>query len=251
MVICSENPEDVADRISEITLVSDYRLIHYSTISIRDVYWDNSEGTLRRKRISLRLRKIDNNLLVTIKGGGKLTDWGGVERLEIEVPWSPDGFYRIIDELKSNSIDLPLNINNFDTENPAETLVNLGFNPIQDRETNRKIKNITLNKNSEVLAELAIDTVFYKVKDQIVRHFEIEIESKHKNGTEAVKKVLANFSEMFGSLLRIWTFSKLSTGLALEQLSQDKPKEKYFNIRNCILPETYNKITNRLGTNVI
>ncbi len=84
-------------------MVSDYRLLQHNTISIRDVYWDTSEGILRRKKISLRLREIDNNLLVTIKGAGKLTDWGGVERLEIEVPWSPDGFYRIIDELRKKA----------------------------------------------------------------------------------------------------------------------------------------------------
>ncbi len=226
-------------------------MLQQSTISIRDLYWDTSEGTLRRKKISLRLREIDKNILMTIKGGGKLTKWGGVERLEIEVPWSPDGFYRIIDELKSNSIDLPLNIDSFDTEKPAETFVNLGFKPIQNRETNRKIRNITQNKNTEVLAELAIDTVFYKVKGQIVRHFEIEIESKHKNGHEAVKKVLENLSDMFGSLLRIWTFSKLVTGITLEQLLQDMPNEHYFNIRNCILPKTYDKIAGRLGTDVM
>ena len=251
LVICSENAQDIANRISKLTFVSDYQLIPQKSKDINDLYWDTSKEILRENKTSLRLRKIDEDLLITIKGGASLTEWGGVERLEIEVPWSKNGFFRIIRELKNYSIDLPQNDKNFNMKRPQESFVNLGLELIQDRKTDRKIRNIILNDEQEILSELAIDSVYYKVKDQIVRHFEIEIESKHKNGPEVVKTTLKCLSDMFGSLLRNWPHSKLTTGMALAQLLRKEQREKYINSQNCILPGTYDTIFARLGSDVM
>jgi len=97
LIIWSETPQVVAGQIAGLTSIGNYRLLPQNPEVIHDLYLDTPDGALQAQKLALRIREIGAMRWVTIKGASRPTNWeGGVERLEIEVPWSQDALARIV-----------------------------------------------------------------------------------------------------------------------------------------------------------
>ncbi|HDL18254.1 MAG TPA: CYTH domain-containing protein [Bacteroidetes bacterium] len=241
-IIRSEHPIEIASRIAALDSISGFPLRVQKTKINHDIYWDTRDNQLYKKKLSLRLREVGQNLLLTIKGEAKTTEWGGVARLEIEVRWSPEGLTEILSALSADGIALQEPEVNSDRDNALEILRSLGLHIIQNRETERKVRNITAENSETIFAELVIDTVFYKIRNRLIRHFEIEIESKHKKGVVILKKIGAELGKQFGAEIEIWTHSKLTTGMAFEKLLSPNNWHQFIGGDQTVYPVTYNKL---------
>jgi inorganic triphosphatase YgiF len=249
LIVCSKRPKQIFSEITEFNKIENYHLVPQKTIQLQDVYWDEPNNSLQKNQISLRTRSKDSKRLITIKGAAEITSWGAVKRKEIEVLWTREGYNQIIKELVQNGINVPDISENFDADSPKTTFLNLGFIIIQDRRTKRQVINILSENEKSILAELVLDSVQYEIKGKNINHFELEIESKHNSGEEALQSILGFILNQFQSEVKNWTHSKLAIGKALEQLLSDQTWNKFVDGSNNILPSTYDRISEILISN--
>ena len=107
LAITSPAPLAVAAQIAGLTTVAGYRLQPREPQTIRDLHLDTPEGALNSRRLALRLRTIAGAQWMTLKGPSRHTDWGGVERLEVEVPWSLDAASEVLGVLQRWNLAVP------------------------------------------------------------------------------------------------------------------------------------------------
>jgi hypothetical protein len=248
LIICSENPEEVVQRIAELSSINDYRIIPQQTKKIHDTYFDNPDFALNAAKMALRIREFGETRLITLKGPSQLTDWGAVERLEVEQQWGQDALMAIIEELGNKKIHLPGVPQDFNVTNPLAAMTHMGLKVIQNRHTQRQIRNIVFanNDDSPVLAELAIDSVVYDFDNQKLRHYEVEIEAKMQDGANVLKPVIEELDKTFEPILRVWGYSKLATGKAINELLIRGDLEDFFDSSNNLKPGAYDKIADFL-----
>ncbi|MBI3914226.1 MAG: CYTH domain-containing protein [Chloroflexi bacterium] len=249
LVIRSARPEKIAAEIAKLDAVGGYRLERGETQKIRDIYFDTPDRVLEKQRLGLRIRQVNDKRLITLKGPGRQGGWGKT-RLEIEAAWSRKALQRVLRELRARGIRVRVGNAEFESDDPLETIEELGFQVIQDRQTNRLIRNV-LKKNvtsKTVVAELAIDSVSYHFGKQIVCLHEIEIESKTKNGKAAgLATLLENLIEMYQPALQEWK-SKLATGRALGELSKNSVFRKLIGRGGNLKPAALDAIGKHLAT---
>lgn len=244
LIICSQDPEGVAQKIVALTEIKNYRLLSQETKKIHDIYFDKPDSALKGEKLALRIREIGATQLITLKGPSELSDWGGVKRLEIEKLWCKNALASVREELKDNNIRLPKLRKDFDWANPREVMASLGLQVIQDRETQRQIRNIVVldDDYTPILAELAIDSVVYNFRDKKILHYEVELESKMRDGANVVKAVSENLVKMFEPALRRWDYGKLATGKAIEKLLNEGALEGLVDGKNKLKLSAYDKI---------
>lgn len=244
LIICSENPQVVASQIAGLTSIANYLLLPLDSETIHDLYFDTPDRVLQTPRLALRVREIGESRWITLKGRSQPTDWGGVERLEIEALWSEDALTRVVKELMDRGIKMLQQRRDFDYASPLNVMTSLGLEVVQDRRSHRKVRNIVLRgeESSRVLAELAIDSVVYHFGNQEICHHEVEIEAKVGDGSTAVKTVIESLVVMYGSMLRRWDYGKLATGKAIEKLLSEGAIERLLGVNNSLKPVAYDKI---------
>ena len=249
LIIWSENPQVVAGQIAGLTSIANYRLLSQNSETIHDLYLDTPNQALQNQKLALRIREIGGSRWVTLKGRSQLTDWGGVERLEIEALWSEDALTRVVKELMDRKIKMLQQRQDFDYDHPMDVMTSLGLEVVQDRRSYRKVRNIVLigEQSSPVLAELAIDFVVYHFRDQKICHHEVEIEAKVVDGSTVLKTMIESLVAMHGPVLRRWDHSKLATGKAVEKLLSEGALEGLLDINNNLKPIAYDKIDNYLN----
>jgi len=237
LVILSEAPESVAGEIAALTSIKDYRLLPQNPMMIHDFYL----GASGRPGPALRIREVGATRLITLKGPTRPTDWGGIERLEIELPWSSDALDIISRKLTDIGLQMPEQRPDFDTDRPLSVMANLGLQVVQDRETHRQIRNIVCmtDEGCSALAEMAIDSVVYHFTGQDVRHYEIEIEAKEAAGSTAIKAVMEGLMEIYGPAVRRWNCGKLTTGNAVENMLKKGILEGLIDSKNNLKPVAY------------
>ncbi|MFQ5637272.1 MAG: CYTH domain-containing protein [bacterium] len=246
---CSAQPQYVIAEIADVSQIADYRLKPAPEQNLYDLYFDTPSEALKAKKMSLRLREIDEATLLTLKGPSRRTDWGGVNRREIELVWGSENLMRILAELRACDIHLSARGKKHQpTQPPLECLLDRGLQVIQDRTTRRQIRNIVAGEgNGEpILAELALDSVVYRFNDAQVKHYEVEIESKNPGGVTAVKDVLEALQSTYKNVLRLWDYSKLATGEAIKKLLAKFPEERLLDQGGNIRPEGYDRIETML-----
>ena len=201
---------------------------------------------------SCQAREIGYAQWITLKGPSKETSWGGVERFEIEELWSKEALEEIIKELRKKKIKgFRIPKESSDHSHPRGVLEKMGLKVIQDRHTQRHVRNIILSGEDQwpVLAELAIDSVTYHPEDGEIRHHEIEIEAKIRDGKTAVKAVAESLLEKNSDALKEWAHSKLATGKAIKHLSKKGALEGLIDSNNNLKPSAYDKIDGYLKSN--
>lgn len=248
LIICSEEPEAVAEKISSLRSIGEYRIVPQHTKMIHDIYFDKPDYALQAEKLALRIREFGEMKLITLKGPSQPSGLGSVKRLEVEKQWCKESLINIIEELGNRKINLPRVPQDFNTANPLVAMTNLSLKVIQDRYTQRQIRNIVyLDKDdSLILAELAIDSVVYNFDKQKIRHYEVEIEAKTRDGENVVNAVSEELYRTFKPTLRVWDYSKLATGKAINKLIKEGNLKDLPEINNKMKPEVYDKIVELL-----
>lgn len=249
LLIWSETPQVIVGQIARLTSIGNYRLLHQDSKTIYDFYFDTPDHALQTQKLALRVREIDTTRWITLKGPSRpVGRWGGVERLEIEAPWSQDALTRVVKELMDREIEVLQQRQKFDYAHPLNVMSSLELEVIQRRECQRKVRNIvhTGEESGPVLAELAIDSVVYHFSNHQVRHHEVEIEAKWEDGSTVIKIVIERLGEMCQQALRRWEYGKLATGKAIEKLLSEEALEGLLDSNNNLKPIAYDKVDDYL-----
>ncbi len=222
LVIQSDDPRKTASKIAEITDIAHYRVVPEKPKTLHDVYLDTRDKRLNTSEMNLRIRGENENYWITLKTYPRPTFWGGQTRQEMELSWSPIALGKVLGEIGLPFKDLRREEVVVSTD-PVTLLKGLGFEVVQDRETHRDIRNIRNIVSSktdypQVLAELDIDSVTYHFGEQEVYLYEVEVESKIKEGHSTVKNIIKALRDTYGTSLRSWRHRKLATGEAVEKM---------------------------------
>jgi uncharacterized protein YjbK len=220
LVVVSERPEELFSRIDGFTSIGPYTLIPSISLKIEDHYLDTAEKALTRCKWALRTRNLGPETGIALKGPSTATDWGGVERVEMDLVWNPDSLSKVLSELRGHRLGVTLREDWKFSPDPLRTLTAAGLQVVQHRRTARRSKKVVKTETNAEAAELALDSVVYFLAEGEVSHFEIEIEAREIGDCDAVKMISEFLRNLFGSQLLPWTHSKLATGEAVASLMQ-------------------------------
>ena len=241
LLILSDHPEEIVRKIVEKTSVGDYRLVSPTTKFLSDTYFDTPNHFLSHHKLNLRIRTDNQDRWITMKTHPRRTLWGGMVRAEMEVPWSPETVEKVVSELK-----LPPQSSSPSSQTTAFDPIELlkkGLVPIQHRETQRQVRNVTSGPDgSPTLAELDVDSVLYDFDDQKIRLFEVEVESKSEKGQNVVKSVTKSLKGEYGPILRSWRHGKLATGTAIARLLKSGQLRPLIDAENRLLPAAFDRL---------
>lgn len=230
LAVSSERPAEVAERLAELDGVGPYRLEWHGVDELRDVYLDTPPGELRALGLALRLRRTDDGWRITLKGPARPASGGAVERSELEIPWSPAGFRRVLEELRGRGVEPPGGAfprapeegrGERDAGDPPKVARGAGFRSVQDRRTLRRSARVPAEGvgGGGTLAWLAVDIVrFRDASGRAVRHREVEIEATASAPEGLPGEVAGLLRRRFGDALRPWEHPKLATGAALAEI---------------------------------
>jgi inorganic triphosphatase YgiF len=243
LVIRSERPREIAREIASLAAVGRFRLVARGTLALRDSYFDTEDGDLRRAGASLRIRAVDGERWITLKGPAERdAESGTVERDETELPWSREALHRVVAALSALGVDLPSGREGAGGDDPVAALRALGLRPVQDRATERRVRDVLAEEGGDPVAELVVDSVRYQLDGREVWHHEVEVEAKGRNGGKVVRAVAAALRERFPDTLRPWTRGKLSTGRVLERLLRSRELEGLLGPDGSLTPAAYDRI---------
>src|SRR5881396_3093877 len=241
LLILSDHPEEIVRKIADKKSVGDYRLVGEKTKFLADTYFDTPNHFLSHRKLNLRIRTDNQDRWITMKTHPRRTLSGGMVRSEMEVPWSHETVEKVVSELKIPH-QPPSNAGQTSLSDPIELLKSKGLAPIQHRETQRQVRDVTLPEGSHVLAELDIDSVLYDFDGQKIRLFEVEVESKSEKGQNVVKSVTKSLKGEYGPILRSWRHGKLATGKGIAKLLKSGELRPLIDAENRLLPAAYDRL---------
>lgn len=219
LVVISPRPTEILFRLASADRVGSFVLGPPVEHRIRDRYLDTPAHRLSLSRWALRIRGVGDAPLLTLKGPSRVRGGGDVERFELELPYTVDGFYEVLRVLSDRRIGVRPAI---DWANASlDTLPShAGFEVIQDRETLRVARSVRPEGQRIAIAELALDRVTYHIDALSVIHYEVEIEADAAAEGNVIPPIAAALRTLFPDELRPWPFGKLATGQALVELEQ-------------------------------
>jgi hypothetical protein len=244
LVVSSAAAAGVLEEVAALTEIGGYRLQPREDDAIRDLYFDTPDRKLEAMRTGLRLRQVGKRWLLAIKGPSSAATGGAETRDELEKAW-PDAAWKTLRSELGDELSLPAEPPS--GLGPVEALRAAGLEVVQERETLRRVRNVVPPRPSRrAVAELAIDTVSYRVGERRVRHHEVEVEAKRSGGEAAVATVTASLVGQFWPRLRPWAEAKLPTGKAIEQLIRERRAEELVAEDGSLRPEAYDAIARLL-----
>ena len=223
LIAALDDAAGLARRLAALRELDGYVLSPRAEERIADDYLDTADARLGAKRVALRVRRLDGVPRLTLKGPTERRAGAASGRLELEQPWSPAAAGRALRALADLDIPLARRTASRAWRKPEDFISALGLALIQRRETLRRPRDVRDRGGASdpPLAELALDTVSYRIGRRKVRLFEVEVEAKRRSGVAAADRVATLLIERWGSGLRVWRHSKLATGLALEALERE------------------------------
>lgn len=239
LLVRSVRPREVAGEVAALGAVARFRLVPRGTVQLRDTYLDTADGALGRAGASVRIRAAGAERWVTFKGPAQRDHAAGVvERSEVELPWRAGAAERIRAAVEEVGVRLPAPP--ADTgDDPWKVLGGMGLRVIQDRATERRVREVVAEEDGPPLAELVVDSVRYEVGGGGVWHHEVEVEAKGTGGAAVVREVAEALRERFPGVLVPWTRGKLATGRALERLAREGRLEGLVGPEGELTPEAY------------
>ncbi len=249
LVVVSSLPDETGDKIADLGSLAVYRLFARPKVVLRDIYWDLPDGRLGDRHVALRTRSTERKMQVTLKGPGRRLRGAGVERLEIEELWSESALADVLRALESLGLAPDIPDASAWSESPDEALRILGFSVLQERETERRPRDVMPADVPEpaAVAELAIDTTTYRLGRAAVRHHEVEIEARGDRGAEALEPLAEALKVRFPSQLRVWDHGKLATGKAAAALLKAGSLNRFISEDGNIMPPAYDMIADYLA----
>lgn len=243
LVIRSDRPREVAEEIASLIAVGRFRLLPRGTLSLRDSYFDTGDEDLRRAGASVRIRAVDGEWWITLKGPAERDARSGtVERDETELPWSGEALDRVVAALSALGVDLSSGREGAGGDDPVAALRALGLRPIQDRATERRVRDVLREEGGDPVAELVVDSVRYDLGGREAWHHEVEVEAKGRKGVKEVRAVAKALRERFPDALRPWTRGKLGTGRVLERLAGSGELEGLLGPDGSLTPAAYDRM---------
>jgi CYTH domain len=223
LVVCAPAPLVVRERLAALAALPGFRLLPRPELSLGDTYVDTPDRALAAGGVALRVRTVDGaDALLTYKAQVRRTA-AGVERVEIEAPWSPAALDAVLAELARDGLRLtrPDPGELAGGEDPLPVLLGLGLEVVQAR-VNRRIPRDVVREGGPAgpVAELAVDAVAYHLPAGVARLHEVEVEAKGAGGADlaTVERVMAALRQRFGDELAPWPHGKLVTGHAIQAL---------------------------------
>jgi hypothetical protein len=242
LLICSDRPETVYQEIASLTAVGAYKLVPGKSQLLEDHYFDTPDGNFSAKKWGLRLRRIGNDLWITLKGPSKETAWGGRERAETEALWSKTAVAEVAKELSRQGVELNLQGEDVEHSDPMEVMTLSGLVVIQRRNTRRAASAVISGADGMVQAELAADSVAYFFPETEILHYEVEIESKGPNGPAAAEAIAEYLLAEYSPELKRWHHDKLATGWAIRELLTGGSLEGLLDVNNRLKSAAYDRI---------
>jgi hypothetical protein len=219
LAVYSNNPKQVMEALIAMPSLQNYKLVVHPSKHIHDIYFDTPSTSLKDKKMALRLRHEDSRQLITLKGPTESFKMGIHKRPELELPWSIDAINKIVDELQQVDIHLDRNDMNSYIDDPVGSMIRIGFEIIQDRETYRRIRIITLNDELKSgIVELDIDSTVYHFDNQHVHYHNLETEEKSAISNNMLDSIVDDIIQRFPKSLKRWSYSKLATGKAISKM---------------------------------
>ncbi len=247
LIVCSSEPYEVVKRLAELDAISEYALVPQATQNIKDTYFDKRDQALQSRKLGLRIRDVNGEQLITLKGPSKIAEGGVKERLELELKWSEAGLGRVVEELKNWGFETAGLHKGLDFEQPLRVLSELGLEVKQERENSREVRNVVRKGDAgNVLAELVIDSLTFNFKNLRVHHKEVEIEAKSADGVRLLKSLNEELHTIFPLDLMMWDHSKLAIGLAVGDMADSGDLEAFLDEDNNLKPEAYSRIDSYL-----
>jgi len=202
--------------------VSEYDLKPKPSQAIQDTYYDTKERFLREKRITLRIRRMDDRLLLSTKSYIRRIAGDIIQRREMERPWSYSSIRLLARNLKLN---IPMmSSTKFQNLPLSRVLATMGLEVVQERLTRREPRDIVIRDQVPVsiLAELAIDRVRYAFGDITVGLSEIEVEAKAARSLSRLREIVDALVSRYSPFLQQWFHGEFVTGLAIQKLLKTK-----------------------------
>lgn len=190
--------------------------------SFRNTYYDTKERFLREKRITLRIRRMDDRLLLSTKSYIRRIAGDIIQRREMERPWSYSSIRLLARNLKLN---IPMmSSTKFQNLPLSRVLATMGLEVVQERLTRREPRDIVIRDQVPVsiLAELAIDRVRYAFGDITVGLSEIEVEAKAARSLSRLREIVDALVSRYSPFLQQWFHGEFVTGLAIQKLLKTK-----------------------------
>jgi inorganic triphosphatase YgiF len=249
LIAASDDAGGLARRLAALRELNGYLLSPRPEERIADDYLDTADARLGTKRVALRVRLLDGAARLTLKGPTERRGVATSRRLELEQPWSAAAAGRALRALANLDIRLARRTASRAWRNPEDFVSALGLVHVQRRETLRKPRDVRDRGGASdaPLAELALDTVSYRIGRRKVRLFEVEIEAKRKEGVAAASRVAGLLIERWGGGLRAWKHSKLATGLALDALERDGKLAALLSPAGWLTPKGIDLLARRLA----
>ncbi len=246
LLVASDDPERVRAALTGLDRIGDYALVPADALIIEDVYLDTLSHELSRQSWVLRVRYEDGHAYFTLKGPARRTEWGGVERIEIEEPWTREGPARIRSLLTASGIHVHEFSRTGEDEDAVDALKACGFMVLQQRHTRRDRRMVLLPAGGSPVAELVLDRVMYHFGSQGIRHMEVEIEAIGPAQANHAKVVADGLVEAIGPELRPWGYGKLATGKMLEALLGSGELHALVRPDSYLVPIVYTLIESRM-----
>ncbi len=239
LVVDAACAESIFQQVAALQMLGEHRLVEKSTIFFSDDYFDTPDLFLFEAGFGLRIRTVDRQQLVTLKGKTRKTKWSGSERLELEFPWSFAGWSRIKEVLVHELPELSIE-EEFNEAIEAEIFFKqLGFDKIQRRKNKRQLRLILPTNSAQVLAELALDSLTLVFPQKEFYMYEIEIEARSELAIPAIQKMISDLLARFDQSIRIWEHSKLATGVAIQALMNQKQINTAIDRKDRLTLKTY------------
>jgi inorganic triphosphatase YgiF len=225
--LIKDDSERVRKDLAGIRHLLEYDLRPKPPRILHDTYYDTRENSLRRRRITLRTRRLGDTLLISSKSDIRRISGKIIRRREIELPWAYDSVRLLAKNLRLKTTAMSSSV--FQRIPVSRTLAEMGLHVIQERRTRRVARDIFRRGTSptSILAELAIDRVTYTFERIKVGFSEIEIEAKAPDGLPTVREVANELLSKYKPFLQQWSHGKFATGLAIRRLLETKTLRPY------------------------
>jgi inorganic triphosphatase YgiF len=212
--VTGDNPDALLDEVAELRQLGSVRLSPGAGHRLRDIYWDFPDGGLRSRKLSLRLRQIDDRQVFTVKGNTSSSE-GLFRRYELEIPATPENWHEIQAVLAGEGVVFGQEGGG---ETPDDWLRGTGLRPTQDRETHRSILFAYANDDGDrPVAELALDRTHFNFGRVLIDYWEIEIEQIGQGDDTLPRELGRALLSLYPDRLEPSTMGKYSRGLALER----------------------------------
>ena len=243
----AEQRQDTLHRLRALERIGPYQLLNPRRETVRDRYLDTPGRRLRNAGFAVRIRKLEKETRITLKGPASRNADGSRSRLEIELPFTAKSTARVFRELAARGVTLRGDWNQTEIPSRDDLMAGARLEPFQNRILVRETRDVTAPGTAVGLfAEMVIDQVAYNPGGHECRHAEMELELRPGANPALLGPVANLFLDRFEGRLELWFHGKLAIGLALRKLTKDGPDKDLLDDHNWLTEEAYSRIRETL-----